>query len=510
AREMLESRNWIVPHLNYVIYVEKPPLLYWLMAAAFSIFGANEFAARLVSALAALVAVFATYLFALDGLGRRTALLAGAILAVSPLFAAMAQVVTPDMLLAALTTVASVSLFAHWRHGGAWCWLAYVAMALGVLAKGPVAVVLPVASLATFLWWQGELRGQASRFHLGIGAVIIASVAAPWFVAVATRVPGFFDFYFVGEHFRRFFEIDYSHAGPAWFYLPVLLVGLFPWSLAALLGRWRRLAPNPVRSFAVASAATIVVLFSLANAKLITYILPAAPMLAVLAADAITRLTGDLDATPSRNPLALFVIGAALLGAGFGAMVAALVAPEIRSPYPMYLRPALYELGAVFLVGGVITATTVVFRKHSIAIGVAVVTMAIAMLAGTHARLLAEPLRSYADLSRAVGAHAGDATIVSYHRYVQSLPFYTRRRVVLVGPTSELDFGAERAADSREYFLSGDNELLALWNRARRVILVIDRPQLAKLRKRLGPFRVIAAEHRKVAIERSGSRDASN
>jgi 4-amino-4-deoxy-L-arabinose transferase-like glycosyltransferase len=510
AREMLESQNWIVPHLNYVIYVEKPPLLYWLVAAAFSIFGGNEFAARLVSALAAVVTVFATYLFALGGFGRRTALLAGTMLAVSPLFAAMAQVVTTDLLLTALTTVALFSLFAHWKHGGIWCWLAYVAMALGVLAKGPVAVLLPVASLAAFLWWQGGLRSSLRRFHFLGGAVVVAAIAAPWFVAVAMRVPGFMDFYFVGEHFRRFFEVDYSHAEPAWFYLPVLLVGLFPWSLAAPFAQWRRLAPNSMRLFAVVSAATIVVMFSLASAKLITYILPALPVLAVLAGDAIARLTGDEDASDYMHRFPLMILAAALLTSGVAAIIAGTVAPQIRSPYPMYLRPALYELGTVLLAGGAIAATAIAIRKRSIAVGAAVVTMAFAILAGTHARLLAEPLRSYADLSRTVAARDDDATIVSYYRYVQSLPFYAGRRVVLVGPTSELRFGAERAPDANQYFLSGDDELLAQWNGPRRVILVIDRPELEKLRDRLGPFRVIAAEHRKVAIQRSDFRDAAD
>jgi len=510
AREMLESGDWIVPHLNYVVYVEKPPLLYWLVAASFAAFGITEFAARLVIAVAAIATVAATYLFALDGFGRRTALIAGATLATSPLFAAMAQVLTTDMLLTALTTVALFALYAHWKKGGAWCWIAYATMGLGLLAKGPVAIALPAVSLATFLWWQEELRGALARFHVLGGAALVVAIAAPWFVAVAQRVPGFVEFYFVGEHLRRFFDVDYSHAQPVWFYVPVLLVGLFPWSLVASLAPWRHVIPNPARRFAVTSSTAIVVIFSLANAKLITYILPALPVLAVIAADAIARLSNDASGARSPAPRPLFVIGPALLLAGAGAIVVALTASQIRSPYPMYLRPALYEIGAILVLGGAICAGATAMGRRSFAVASAVLTMAFAMLAGTHARLLAEPLRSYADLSREVAARGDRATIVSYLRYVQSLPFYARRRVVLVGPTTELRFGAERAADAHEYFLTNDEELLARWRSREPVIVVIDHPELEKLRDRLGPFRVIAAEHRKVAIENANVRDAGD
>src|ERR1700730_15882975 len=110
AREMLALRDFIVPHLNYVAYVEKPPLLYWLTALSFRIFGINEFAARLVSAMSALIGVFATFMFADRVMGRRRALSAPELLATAPLYAIMAQVLTTDMLLSALTTVAVFAL----------------------------------------------------------------------------------------------------------------------------------------------------------------------------------------------------------------------------------------------------------------------------------------------------------------------------------------------------------------------------------------------------------------
>jgi 4-amino-4-deoxy-L-arabinose transferase-like glycosyltransferase len=197
AREMLATRDFLVPHLNYVAYVEKPPLLYWLGAIWMALFGVNEFAARLTPALAGLAGVMMTWAFARRTMGRGRALLAGAILATSTLYAVMAQVLTTDMLLAAAVTIAVFAFYLQWAEGGRWCWLAYAAMIAGLLTKGPIAAAIPAGTLAIFLWWQGELRGAIRRFHALAGGALVLAGTAPWFVAISVREPGFVDFYFV-------------------------------------------------------------------------------------------------------------------------------------------------------------------------------------------------------------------------------------------------------------------------------------------------------------------------
>ncbi|MFZ0889895.1 MAG: hypothetical protein WA005_15725, partial [Candidatus Binataceae bacterium] len=132
-----------------------------------------------------------------------------------------------------------------------------------------------------------------------------------------------------------------------------------------------------------------------------------------------------------------------------------------------------------------------------------VLTMAGGMLAASFARIEAEPLRSYAALSREVASKAPGATLICYHRYVQSLAFYATRRVVLVGSPSELRYGRDHAADSAGYFLSTDDDLMRLWSAPGTKVLVLDEPDLERLRPRLGGFVVIASESKKRAILRS-------
>jgi len=150
--------------------------------------------------------------------------------------------------------------------------------------------------------------------------------------------------------------------------------------------------------------------------------------------------------------------------------------------------------------------TAVAFSARLTAAGLSliVITLTGALCAATWARLAAEPLRSYASLSRAIAERAPDARLICYHRYVQGLAFYTHRRVILVGPQSELKFGADHARDADKFFFTTDDELVRIWNRPGDAVLVLDAADLARLKDRLGNFTLIAVEHTKRAIVNHG------
>jgi len=510
-REMIASGEFVVPHLNYVVYVEKPPLLYWLTALSFGLLGQNEFTARMVPALSALLGVVATYLFALRVLDRRRAILAGAILATSPLYAAMAQVLITDMLLAALTTIAFFSFFMAWREGGRWRWIFYAAMGLGILAKGPVGAALPIAVAIVFLWWQGELVTGIRKLQPATGLLLVALISAPWFVAVGLRVPGFLWFYFVGEHVRRFFQASYSHGEPIYFYIPVLIAGLLPWSLMspALMKRGGSRAPE--RSFCVIASIVVIVLFSLASAKLIPYILPAIPPLAVVLADAILSFADRTESSAAGGAAAPILQFAGLFTSliGAGTLALAVIAPGIGGGYVVILRGAMLAIGMILLLGGILAASLFRRGRFELALASLAVTSAAGLIAGGYGRIAAEPMRSYAELSRSVAAQAPNSPLICYHRYVQALPFYTHRRVILVGARSELGFGAARSADAPEYFLASDADLIRLWHRPENFVLLIDQSDLDRLKPLLGDIRVIASEHTKRAVVKADSASAA-
>lgn len=190
----------------------------------------------------------------------------------------------------------------------------------------------------------------------------------------------------------------------------------------------------------------------------------------------------------------------ALLGAGV--IVAALEAAKFRTPYVMAARSSMYAIGAILIGGGVATTLMFVARRTTAGLGAIVVTLALTLMAGSWTRLETEPLRSYAGLSRTIAEKAPDATIICYHRYVQSLAFYNRQRVVLVGGRTELDFGSQLDPDARLWFLNNDDQMFHRWERPGPVVIVLDAGDLARMKEQLGEFDVIAIEGKKRAIVR--------
>jgi 4-amino-4-deoxy-L-arabinose transferase-like glycosyltransferase len=518
AREMLAAHNFVVPHLNYVPYIEKPPLLYWLTVGSMRLFGINEFAARFVNAAAALIGVLATYFFTLRTFGYQRAVLAGAILATSGLYAVMAQVLTTDMLLSAAIGIAMFAFFLQWREGGRWWLICYFAVGAAVLTKGPIGAVLPLVSAAIFLCSEGQLRGCIRRFHLIVGLVIVASLSLPWFIAVTVREPDFFKFYFVGEHLRRFLEPSYSHGEPIYFYIPVIAAGFLPWSLAIPLIPWRSLQPQPARRFCLIAATTVLTLFSAASAKLVPYILPVFPFAAVAAADGLMAFAqrDEADSTGigfrfgaaeagRADPRRLILVAISLVMIGCGAGAVGYAACQFKSPYPGMLVPVLYFCGAAIVFGGM--ACTAAFWARRLEAGLALLIGAAAatLIIITYGRIMIEPTRSYAALARAIEQQAPGARLICYPRYVESLPFYCRRRVILVGAKTELAYGAAHAVDGAAFFFANRDDLIRLWWEPQSSVLVIDRGALAQIQQQLGAYTVVASDAKKLALIRKVS-----
>ena len=231
---MLSGGDWVIPHLNGIVYLEKPPLQYWLTALAFRAFGQNEFAARLCTGLAGYLSLAAVFFLGRKLWGFDAGVRAALFSAASTLFVLMGHQLTLDMLLSFwLTAALSCFLMAqarredagHWRPWMLGCW---AAMALGLLTKGLIAVLIPAATLGAYVLWQRDWR-LLRRLNLRWGVPLFAAIAAPWFVLAARANGQFLEFFFVREHFLRFLTPIEHRTEPWWFFVPVLTVGIIPW-----------------------------------------------------------------------------------------------------------------------------------------------------------------------------------------------------------------------------------------------------------------------------------------
>lgn len=335
AVEMQRAGDWVRPTLQGEPWLEKTPLYYWLAGAAFARLGENEAAARLPSVLAALLLVGTTALAGARIFGAAAGLHAGFVAGTSLLVFAYGRAASMDMLLAATVTLAVASL--GLRVLGIAGRLAMVAAAgaagLATLAKGPLGLLLPLLVLGGWVLATREwrwLREAASPAAL----LAFAVVAAPWYVAILLDQGRHFVEVFVLNHnVQRFTSTIHNHPGPPWYYLPVLLGGLFPWSglaVPALVRASPRLDRRDL--FLLLWLLLPLVFFSLAGSKLPGYILPCVPPLAILVGRAADRLVTE-DRTPERL-LSSRVAG--LLGLALGAVLAAAPAALFRIGEPLW------------------------------------------------------------------------------------------------------------------------------------------------------------------------------
>ena len=308
-REMLARGDWVVPHLQGQPYLDKPPLLYWLVMLSYSLFGVGESAARLVPALAVHGTILAVYLIGRRSVGDRAARWGALFLAVAPGFATIGRLLILDGLLAFCTTVAILSTLEairtdrfRWR----WWLLGAVAAGLGILTKGPVALVLLVPPV----WLFRRLHAGACPIHrkaVPVFSAVVFAINLPWYLAIGLRAPVFLRYFFWDHNVVRFVQ-PFDHIRPVWFYIPVVLLGLFPATLLAygfvrfLLagdGERRRLR-TPEFGFHLLAGGWCVLFFSMAGSKLPTYVLPAFPLLClalgVYAAHRVPRLSAGMIA----------------------------------------------------------------------------------------------------------------------------------------------------------------------------------------------------------------------
>lgn len=288
--EMLRHGEWIVPRLQGQPYLDKPPLLYWLVMGSYALLGADDWSARLVPAFAVHAAILLTYLLGRRLVGERSAFWGAVLLTLAPGFISVGRLLVLDGLLTLWTWLSILAAFLaqrgeRLRRG--WWLVAAVACGLGVLTKGPIALVLLVPPL----WLHRRLtRTGAPVDWRAIAAflTVVLLINLPWYLAVSWREPVFLRYFFWEHNVVRFLD-PFDHERPVWFYVPVLLAGLLPGTLLAvpflrtLLGgdaESARQRPGEL-GYLLLAGMWCVGFFSLSGCKLPTYILPAFPPLAL-------------------------------------------------------------------------------------------------------------------------------------------------------------------------------------------------------------------------------------
>jgi len=465
-REMVATGDYLTPRLNYVKYFEKPVLFYWLEAFSIRLFGLNEFTLRLWPALFALFGCLAVYAAGARLFGRRSGLIAAVVLATSFLYYGLSRAIILDMPVAVLLTAALLSflLGTHEVPGlrrRLYLWGFYAFSALAVLTKGLIGALIPGMVIAAWIVLLGEWR-VLKTMYLPSGLTLFMLIAAPWHIMVGRANPEFFYFYFYQEHFLRYLTKMHSRYQPAWFFFPIVLLGLFPWSAFlvqavkhSLPASWRERHEHRDTLFLLLWAGLVFLFFSASSSKLVPYILPVFPPLALLIGRYLSAAWDSRDYPGVRAGYHIF-LAASLLLAGASLAVPFFAAPSDVEKLGLYRYVFAFTLAA-----GAVSAWALARLRGFQPAMIAVVATSMLFLVEVNAAAPRVDAKSVKSLASALKPLLKDCDeVASFEEYYQDLPVYLERRITVVEWRSELDFGAS-VEDTRSWM----TDSVTFWKR---------------------------------------------
>jgi 4-amino-4-deoxy-L-arabinose transferase-like glycosyltransferase len=525
ARNMLESGDWVTARLNGVAYLEKAPLIYWMMAASFAVFGVADWAARLPVALSVVALCWLTARIGRWAFSPLAGLYAGLSLATCAGLFLFTRILIPDVVLTLAITFAMWSLLRALEGGGrAWAMAFWSAIGAGFLLKGLIAVVFPVAAAALYLTIAGRWR-DGTRLRPLPGALLFLAIAAPWVALATLRNPpyfdltmrsepgqyrGFFWFFFLNEHLFRFLDMrhprDYNTVPRAAFWLFHLL-WLFPWS--AYLPAAARLGFRPVdragalRLLALCWIVFILVFFTFSTTQEY-YSMPCYPAFALLIGAAIAE--GGAWVRRGARAIGAISAAAAAVLIGLWWLSRDLPAPGDISR-ALTLNPEAYTLSLGHLKDLTLGAFAYL-RAPLLVAAAALVAGAIGssrrwlpaavvmMILFTHAARMAlvvfDPYLSSRALAEAL-ARAPEGRVVFDNQYYtfSSVFFYTNKRGYLLnGRVNNLEYGSY-APGAPPVFID-DAVFAQMWRESRRTYILVEGPSRARIESLAGNSRVVA------------------
>jgi 4-amino-4-deoxy-L-arabinose transferase-like glycosyltransferase len=546
AREMAETNNFVTLYANRIRYLEKAPLIYWLVALAYKVFGVGEFATRLPAALGALALTLAVYFFGKHFFNRQAGFYAGLAISSCVGLFLFTRVLWPDVLLTCFITMA---FYCFLRAGesepinGRWAYGVYAFAALGVLTKGLVGAAFPAIIIGAFMLVTGEIR-RLFQYRLASGTLLFLLIAAPWHIAAGMQNPGslmagtpsptqgrgFFWFYFMNEHFLRYigkrYPVDYDTV-PLALFLALHLVWLFPWSFFLPLAvkhvissfKQRRGAASPLRReprtlLFLALWAALIILFFCFSTTQEYYTMPAYAAFALLIGYAIAKAEGAWQATRGGRwlmttqvmltllAIAIFVVGAVVvLKTRSLAVNGDLASTLTRNPEayalslghvldltPQSLAALRLPIIGTTLAFGIGGLAALLFRRKAWHVA-ASVALALMMAAFFFCARLAlsqfEPYLSSRPLAQAINTAFKDGDMIVINGEYESgssINFYTRRQVFILNGRSANLEYGSYFNDAPQIFLN-DDDIGNRWREPSRIFLVTDAAQLDELKR---------------------------
>lgn len=439
VREMVASGNYITPHLNGSIFLDKPILFYWAESVLIHFFGLHEWSVRILPESFGMLGCLFAYWAGMRLYNRRTGLLTALILMSMGLYFAIAHYTNMDLMIAVLVSCV-LWLFIVAVHNdktvsrNRQLLLAYFFMALAFLAKGLIGFVFPIAISGLWILLMNQWRLLKSM-RLISGLIIIAMIVAPWVIMIQRETPVFSYYFFYVQQFSRYLTSGFNQHKPFFFYIPVILAGMLPWTIflcQAIAYFIKQIVKNIKRSgkelFIVIWPLAILIFFSIPHSKIVGYILPVFPPTAMMIARYI-----DVNWNWLARAKALKCSGMiwSLL-----ALIASLAFMYVAQSQ-RWVSPAsviyLYILAALFFASAVMSTGLVFYSKNFKTFFVAFFSMAVLIEIIMVASVWTYPLNSVKPLALEVRQKIKSGELViSFDNYYHDLPLYLGQNVYVV------------------------------------------------------------------------------
>lgn len=484
-REMNELHDYVVPHLNYVRYFEKPPLLYWTTAASFKLFGTNEWAFRFPNALCAFLCVIFLYIFIRRWFNEEIAFLSSVILITSFSFFAMARIVTTDMLFTLWLFLSLLLFYGYYREKKSFfIYLFYTAIAGATLAKGPVALILMGGTILIFLFTERNFR-FITEMKLIKGLAIYLAITLPWIIAISLREKEFLYFFFMDQHILRFLTSKHKRSGPIYYFLPVLFGGMFPWSIfipKAIASIWK----NKELRLMLIWVFVVFSFFSISGSKLPPYILPLFPPMAII----IGYLFHEKwqSQVNRRIEIPIYILIFLIFGA---AALLSQISPlstyiqEMSGDAPAGIVKDLLVFSLWVSLTSFMMICLLIFKRFTTHgwLFTLLSSFSLAIMFGILFNLnVIDRLRTAKDIAMMINAHKTEADyIIGYSSYEQTIPFYIKQGITVASYKGELEMGS-KYEDAKKIFIT-EEEFLKLLPSDKKILFVTKEKRLKRLQE---------------------------
>jgi 4-amino-4-deoxy-L-arabinose transferase-like glycosyltransferase len=503
-REMVVSGDWVTPRLDGFKYFEKPPLQYWATAAAYQAFGFGAWQARLWTGLCGLLTILFTGYAGARLYDRRTGVYAAAVLASCVYWVGLGHINTLDMGVSA-TLAGSLFAFllaqrdaASARQRLGWMLVCWAMMGLAMLSKGLIGPAFPGVTLLLYTLLRRDWK-LWTRLHFGPGLLVFAAIALPWHLWVQARNPEFFDFYFIYQQFTRFLTPALARPGPWYYFIPILVLGLLPW-LGGLPAGIRRAAREHAAGLRpgwvlLIWSGFIFLFFSASHSKLPSYILPMFPALALLVGAGYAQ-------APPRALRRQFLVVALLCLLALPALTQLGRAGNALTPAAAYRDYALWLAGAALLGagGGLLAWKWESTGRRSAALLLLATAMCAGLTLATQGFQVLGRVASTRDVAAAIAPwRQPGQPFYSIGTYDQTLPFYLNREVTVVAYQGELEFGMRQRAQG---WLPTLQDFARQWRAERLPLAFVPVEQWSQLQALRLPLLVIERTPRYVVVAR--------